>query len=49
MERKKRLDFTHRVNHLSFGNSNSRDKIQNVYRENMKGELDGKVTNHGEM
>lgn len=48
-ERRKRLDFTHKINSLSFGNSKSRKVIQNRFGEDMQGELDGMQVAHGEM
>lgn len=38
----KRLDFTHKINHLSFGNMKDIEFIQKNYKENFKFELDGR-------
>jgi hypothetical protein len=38
----KSLDFTHKINHLSFGNMQDMQYIEKNYKEKFKFELDGR-------
>lgn len=38
----KKLDFTHKINHLSFGNMKDIEYIEKNYKDKFKFELDGR-------
>jgi len=44
----KRIDFTHKINNISFGNKETANKMQSRFSEDMSSDLDGIKVSHTE-